>query len=559
MAHSAVRSMGYPPRMTSPMSFWTRRTAPAPALLLVLLALCVGLTACGRDSAPDAESVLNRAIGQEPESVDPHLARTSQAHTVQRDLFEGLVRYSPSGELVPGAAENWDVSPDGLTYTFTLRENGRWSNGDPVLAADFVASFRRLVDPATASFYAETLDVIKNTSAIVAGDLPPTELGVTATSERELVIELERVTPYFLTLLAHPAGFPINPESLEQHGDQFARPGKLVSNGAYTLKSWVLGSVMELERNEHYWDNAETSINVVRYHAIEEPSAELFRYRAGELDITSTVPSESFATVREERPDELRIAPALSTYFFGFNLNHKALGDDPKLREALSLAFDRDVLVEKVVARGEKEAHAFVPPGVANYSGPEVSYSGMSSKDRHDRARRLYREAGYGPDKPLEIEVRYNTSETHRRVAVAVQEMWKDVLGFEAELINEEFRVLVANLRAMKITQIFRLTWNGDYNDATAFLSMFQTGNASNMYGYSSADFDRLMEDAVRQVDPDRRRLYLEEAERTLLEDFAVMPIYYPVSKHLVRRNITGWEDNVLDYHYSQDLKFEDR
>ncbi len=541
------------------MSFWTRRTAPAPALLLVLFALCVGLTACGQESTPDAESVLNRAIGQEPESVDPHLARTTQAHTVQRDLFEGLVRYSPQGELVPGAAERWAVSPDGLTYTFYLREDGRWSNGDPVLASDFVASFRRLVDPETASFYAETLDVIRNTPAIVAGDLPPDRLGVKALGDRTLVIELERVTPYFLTLLAHPAALPINPASLQQHGDQFARPGKLVSNGAYEFRTWVLGSVMELERNEHYWDNAETSINVVRYHAIEEPSAELFRYRAGELDITSTIPSESFAGLDTACADELRVAPALSVYFLGFNLNHAPLGDSPELREALSLALDRDVLVEKVVARGEAPAYAFVPPGVANYAAPDVGYSRMSRKDRLARAQQLYRAAGYGPDNPLDIEVRYNTSETHRRVAIAVQEMWNEALGFEAELINEEFRVLVANLRAMEITQIFRLTWNGDYNDATAFLSMFQTDNPSNMYGYSNGEFDRLMQDAARQVDPDRRRLYLEEAERELLEDFAVLPVYYPVSKHLVRCNLQGWEDNVLDYHYSQDLKFEDR
>ncbi len=528
-------------------------------VLLLAIGLCAGMAACDRQAAPAADPVLNRAIGQEPESVDPHLARTTQAHTVQRDLFEGLVRYSPDGVLVPGAAERWEVSSDGLTYTFYLRENGRWSNGDPVLASDFVASLRRLVDPATASFYAETLDVIKNTSAIVAGDLPPDQLGVTAADERVLVIELERVTPYFLTLLAHPAAFPINPSSLAQLGDQFARPGNLVSNGAYRLTAWVLGSVLELERNEHYWNNEGTSIRTVRYHAIEEPSAELFRYRAGELDITSTVPSESFADIKTKRPDELRIAPALSVYFFGFNLNYPALGDSPELREALSLAVDRDVLVDKVVARGEAPAHAFVPPGVANYAAPDVSNARMSRKDRHARAQQLYRAAGYGPDNPLQIEVRYNTSETHRRVAIAIQEMWREVLGLEAELINEEFRVLVANLRAMQITEIFRLTWNGDYNDATAFLSMFRSDNPSNMYGYSNGEFDRLMDDAARQVNADRRRLYLEEAERALLEDFAVMPLYYPVSKHLVRRNISGWEDNVLDYHYSQDLKFEDR
>lgn len=525
---------------------------------LLLLTLFAALAACGGDTSPDGNSVLNRAVGQEPESVDPHLARTTQAHDVQRDLFEGLVRYSAGGQLEPGVAERWEVSDDGLIYTFYLREAARWSNGEPVVAADFVASFRRLVDPETASFYAQTLDVIENTRAIVEGELPPADLGVAAIDSRVLQITLERTTPYFLTLLAHPAAFPINPASLAEHGDQFARAGNLVSNGAYRFRSWVLGSVLELERNEYYWNDAATSITTVRHHVAEEPSAELFRYRAGELDITSTIPSEAFADLRAERPDEVRVAPALSVYFFGLNLNHAALGDSEELREALSLAIDRTTLVEKVVARGEAPAYAFVPPGVANYQAPDVGYKRATPEDRHARARQLYRAAGYGPDNPLDIEVRYNTSETHRRVAIAIQEMWKEVLGFEAELINEEFRVLVANLRAMEITQIFRLTWNGDYNDATAFLSMFESDNASNMYGYASEEFDRLMADAARQIDPDRRRLYLEEAERVLLGDFTVIPLYYPVSKHLVRTGVEGWEDNVLDYHYSQHLRFSD-
>ena len=525
-------------------------------LSLVLLGICAAMTACGGGASPSGNSVLNRAVGQEPESVDPHLARTTQAHDVQRDLFEGLVRYSADGRLEPGVAERWEVSDDGLIYTFYLREAARWSNGEPVVAADFVASFRRLVDPETASFYAQTLDVIENTRAIVRGELSPTDLGVAALEARVLQIRLERTTPYFLTLLAHPAAFPINPASLKEHGDQFARAGNLVSNGAYRFKSWVLGSVLELERNEYYWNDVATSINTVRHHVAEEPSAELFRYRAGELDVTSTIPSEAFADLRTERPDEVRVAPALSVYFFGLNLNHDALGDSEALREALSLAIDRTTLVEKVVGRGEAPAYAFVPPGVANYQAPDVGYRRATQADRHARARQLYEAAGYGPENPLDIEVRYNTSDTHRRVAIAIQEMWKEVLGFEAELINEEFRVLVANLRAMEITQIFRLSWNGDYNDATAFLSMFESDNASNMYGYVSEEFDRLMADAARQIDSDRRRLYLEEAERVLLGDFTVIPLYYPVSKHLVRRSIEGWEDNVLDYHYSQHLRF---
>ena len=291
---------------------------------------------------------------------------------------------------------------------------------------------------------------------------------------------------------------------------------------------------------------------------MQEPRAELFRYRAGELDITSTVPSDDFAEVRAQLPGQLRIAPQLSVYFYGMNLNHPELGSKPKLREALSMAVDRQALVDQVVGRGEAPAYSFVPPGVDNYEAPSLAFSMLTPEDRQARARQLYREAGYSEENPLVIELRYNTSATHKRIALAVQEMWSAVLGFEATLINEEFRVLVANMRAMEITEIFRLSWNGDYNDASSFLGLFESDNPSNMFGYRSEAFDGYMARAAEQTDPDRRRLYLEEAERELLNDHVVIPLYFPVSKHLVRPNIVGWQDNVLDYHYSQHLRFAD-
>ena len=442
-------------------------------------------------------------------------------------------------------------------WTFKLRDNAKWSNGDPVTAGDFVFSLRRLVNPETASFFAETLDAIKNVSAIVAGEQPVDALGVSANGDQELVITLERKTPYFLSLLTHPSAFPVNARNIAEYGEAFSRPGNLVSNGAYKLDDWVLGAVIEISRNEFYWNDEQTAIDTVRHHVVQEPTAELLRYRAGELDITSTVPTDAFESIRETRPSELRTAPILSVYFFGMNLSRPKLGDNPALREALSMAVDRQALVEQVIARGEEPAYSFVPPGIDNYEAPELPFAMMSTEARQERARKLYRDAGYGPDAPLEIELRYNTSETHRRIALAVQEMWKQVLGFEATLINEEFRVLVANMRAMQITELFRLSWNGEFNDPSAFLSLFESENPSNMFGYANPNFDRLMKDAIDQVDPDRRRSFYEEAERELLSDHVVIPLYFRVSKHLVSPDIRGWEDNVLDYHYSQHLSFD--
>ncbi len=520
------------------------------AFLLLILA------ACGPPAQVEIRA-LNRAIGPEPETLDPQLARTTQSHTVLRDLFEGLLTYSADGELVGGAAERWTVTDDGLTYSFWLRPEARWSNGETVVAEDFVYSFRRLVDPKTAAFYAETLVNVRNADDIIAGDKPPETLGVEATGQFQLTIRLQQPTAYFPGLLAQAATYPVNEKSVTALGEMFARPGNLVSNGAYKLDRWELGLVMELGRNDHYWNNTGTAIDVVRHHVTPDESAELFRYRAGELDITSTVSTEAFARMRTERPEELHVATFLSTYYYGFNLNHEELRNNPKLRLALSMAVDREALTEKVIGRGEQPAYSWVPPGVDHYEPRRLPYAEQSRDDREATAKRLFAEAGYNAANPLHIELRYNTSETHRRIALAVQSMWRDVLGLEVTLINEEFRVLVANMKAMKITQIFRSSWSGDYNDAYAFLYIFEGDNPSNMFGYRSEEYDSLLQRAARQTDLERRQLYLEEAERVLLADHVVIPLYYVASKHLVALAIHGWQDNVLDYHYSQHLSFD--
>ncbi len=502
---------------------------------------------------PDT-SVLHRGMPADPESVDPQKSRSTQAGDILRDIGEGLLGYSPTGELVPAAAESWDISEDLLTYTFVIRDGARWSNGDPLTAHDFVFSLRRLVDPATAAFYANSIAVVANAEAILAGELPPDELGVEALDDRALAIRLERPTPYLLSLLTLPVTFPVHAGSIVTHGDEFTRPGNLLSNGAYKLDAWTPGSLLALSRNEHYWNNAETAIDEVRHHVLTQGVTELNRYRAGELHITSTVPPDNFAQVREEYGDELRVAPYIGVYYYGFNLTKPPFKDNPGLREALSMAIDRDVLVEKIVGRGEAPAYSWVPPGVDNYEPRRLAFADMSQDERNARARRLLAQAGYGPDNPLQIELRYNTSDEHRRIALAVQAMWKDVLGVEATLINEEHQVLLANMREAEVTQVFRSSWIGDYNDAHTFLSIFESDNAGNMPRYANEEFDAVMDQAARQVNPKWRRVHLEEAERVFLADHAVIPLYFFVSKHLVSPGVQGWGDNVLDYHYSQHL-----
>ena len=521
--------------------------------MLLLGVLAVGLAGCGEHEAP--AGTLERGLAADPESLDPHKSRSTESGEVLRDLGEGLMGYGPDGELAPRGAERVEVSEDGLEYTFQLRPAARWSNGDAVTARDFVYSFQRLLDPATAAFYAQSVIDIGHAPEILAGDRPTGDLAATAIDDYELSIRLSKPTPYFLSLLTHPSTFPVYRPAIAQHGSAFARPGRLVTNGPYSLAGWELGSLITLERNPHYWDDASTSIDRVRWHVIPEPSVEVNRYRAGELHITANVPPEAFAQMREERPEELRVAQKLGIYYYGFNLKQLPFRDNPKAREALSMAIDRDVLARRIVGRGEIPAYSWVPPGVDNYTGPSLPIAGMTAEERRAAARRAYEDAGYGAEHPLEVEIRYNTSDAHQRIAVAIQSMWRDTLGVEATLINEEFQVLLSNVQAAEITEVFRLSWSADYNDAYAFLQVLQSDASSNLTGYSNANFDQLMRDAAAQADPEARRLCLEEAEREMLADHPVIPLYFYVSKHLVSPLVGGWQDNVLDYHYSQHLQ----
>ena len=526
-----------------------------PLHLLVFVTLLFLLAACGGPADTHTPTnTLQRGLSSDPETLDPHKARSTQAADVLRDLGEALMGYTATGALVPAAAESWEISEDGLVYTFHLRNELRWSNGEPVIAGDFVAAMRRLVNPATAAFYAHMLASIENAEGIISGDIPVSMLGVEAPDDKTLVLRLTQRTPYLLSLLTHPSTFPVHTPSLEMHGESFARPGKLVTNGAYQLEAWIPGSLIALRRNEFYWNNAGTDIDAVNYHVIVNNAAELNRYRAGDLHITNTVPADSFRQVREEYGDQLRVAPYLAIYYYGFNLTKPPFKDNPPLREALSMAIDREQLTATVTGRGEQPAYSWVPPGVDNYSPAEVGFVALDREERERLARARYKAAGYGPDNPLKIEVRYNTSDLHRKVAVAVQSMWRDVLGVEATLVNEEFQVLLANMRDAEITQVFRASWTGDYNDAHTFLSVLQSDSATNMPRYVSDEFDDLMKRAAAQVDPERRRLYLEEAERAMLSDHPVIPLYIFVSKHLVSPEVEGWGDNVLEYHYSQHL-----
>ncbi|HET9044338.1 MAG TPA: peptide ABC transporter substrate-binding protein, partial [Burkholderiales bacterium] len=374
-------------------------------------------------------TTLRRGNGPEPDTLDPQLARTDAAFNILRDLFEGLTAVGPDGAAVPAAAESWTVSPDGLEYRFRLRDGLRWSNGDRLVAADYVAGMRRLVDPKTASPYGQFIDPVLHAPAITRGEKPPEELGVSAPDDRTLVVRLASPAPYLLGLLAQPPAYPLHRPTFAAHGAEYARPGKLLSNGAFVLDDWVMGSHVVARRNVHYWNDARTRIDRVHYVHIGDAGTELRQYRAGQLDFTYVVPQQQFQWIRQNLASELHVAPQLSVYYYGFNLTRPPFKDRPGLRRALSLAIDRDRLVSAVTGVGEAPAYSWVPHGVWNYTPQRFDYAAKPYAERVAEAKRLYAEAGYSADKPLQVELRYSSGDTHNRIAVAVAAMWKDALG----------------------------------------------------------------------------------------------------------------------------------
>jgi oligopeptide transport system substrate-binding protein len=502
---------------------------------------------------PQHPAILLRGNGPDPDSLDPQRARSDESQRILRDLCEGLTTLDKNAGVAPGVATEWAMNPDGKTYTFKLRPTARWSNGDRVVAGDFVAALRRLVDPATASEYAQVVDVIANASDIVAGKKAPDTLGVTAPDDSTVVVQLKTPAAYLPQLLSHTSTCPVHRPTLAAHGDSFARPGIMVSNGAFVLKEWVQNSHILALRNHYYWNDSATRLDAVRYLLIADENAELTRYRAGELHVTAVVPRGQFDWIKANLAGELHIAPQLSTYFYGFNLRRAPFKDNPGLRRALSLVIDREKLAQLVLRVGELPAYGWVPPGVNDYASQAFDYKATPLADRIVEARRLYKEAGYSSSNPLRFELRYNSGEVHTKLAVAIASAWKETLGAEVRLTAVEFKSLLQDIDRGDM-EMFRSSWVGDYNDAYTYLQYLKSDFGINLPRYKNPDYDLLLARAAAEVDTAKRRELLEEAERLMLRDHPLMPIYFYVNKHLVKPEVDGWYDNIMNVVYSKDL-----
>ena len=532
-----------------------RRALGRGATLLALAALtaCSGSPQGGAAAPAQGRAILLRGLDLEPDSLDAQKARSVEAQRVLMDICEGLTTLDREGAVAPGIAEKWTVSADGKTYTFLLRHDARWSTGQPVVAQDFVAGLRRLVDPHTGSDYAEVVSVIEHAPGIIAGRRPLESLGVLAPDPYTVIVKLRTPAPYLPALMAHPATCPVDPALLARYGESYAHPGHLPSDGAFVLTRWAHGSYIDLTRNPYYWRNSATRLDGVKYLISVDENAELNLYRAGELDVIGVIPRSEFGWIRRNLGSQLHIAPWVGTYYYGFNLRRAPFKGQPGLRRALAMVIDRDKLTRLVLRTGEQPAYGWVPPGMAGYTPQSPAWRSLGAAQRLAEARRLYAEAGYSAARPLRFTLKYNTGEVHSEIAIAVASMWQRALGVRVRLRAEDFSSLMQDIERGNV-QMFRSSWIGDYNDPYTFAQYFKSDFGINLPHYDNPAYDALVDHAEAELGPARRRALLERAERLMLHDQPVIPLYFYVSKHLVKPQVTGWYNNVMDVTYSREL-----
>ena len=505
--------------------------------------------------------VLDRGNGPEPSTLDAHRCQEIACGNVLRDLYEGLLAEGADGAPIPGTAERWEVSRDGLTWTFHLRADLHWSNGQSLDAAQIVASFRRAFAPSTAAPFAEQFGALRNAQSVESGKSPLSALGVSAPDPHTVVFQLTRPAP-LQRLLLLPLAYPVYLPAVIRNGAQHTRPGNLVSNGSYRLRAWLPQAAITLERNPFFRTPA--PIPGVRYLVTEDAGSELKRFEAGDLDLTETLPPQPLGQLRARFGGQLRIAPYLGAFWFGINVTRPPFSDADhahsaaKLRKALSLAVDRDKLTLYLTGFGEKPAFGIVPPQASGYTPWTVTASTWTQAQRDAQARRLFREAGYSRENPPAIELRFNTSVLHRRLALAVAAMWRETLGVDVTLRNEEWKVFVQNRRARVITQAFRGGWIADVDDARNFLAPFASDGPLNWTGWRDPAFDALIAQADAEPDDKQRNALLARAEARLLAAQPVLPLYFYTSKHLVKPSVGGYVANALDHHASRFVFWKD-
>lgn len=522
------------------------------AALAALLAAAGALVGCSRGTsvaAGDQDQVLHRGIGPDLPDLDPHLVTETSYYTVLSALLEGLVAEDPVDlHPVPGVAERWEVSPDGLAYTFYLRRDARWSNGDPVTAQDFIGSWQRVLTPSLGAASASQLYLIQGAEAFNKGDAGFSQVGLRAKDRLTLSVALEHPAPWFPSLLSGPAWMPVHIPTVARYGgvaergNPWATPERWVGNGPFNLLSWKHGEEIVVARSPTYWDAARVRLREIHFHAYDSIDAEERAFRSGQLHLTETIPPAKIDAYRRDSPGLLRTDPLLGTYFLRVNVRRPGLSD-ARIRMALALAVDRSAIVERILRGGQAPASSFTPPGLGGYAPEPLQ------RMRLDEARRLLAEAGHpgGGGLPA-FDLLYNTSESHRTIAEALQEMWRRDIGVQVRLVNEDFKS-TEEARRTGAYDLLRSSWIPEYADPSAFLEVWRSDSSNNYTGWSSPDFDSLLFAAARTPERSARNALYAKAERILLTEAPVIPLYHYTHVFLIRPSVKGWSPNLLDHH----------
>ncbi len=521
--------------------------------MLTSVAFAAGTHPVTGDTLADDQTFTYRVL-DEHSSLDPQVVEDVTGAEVVRDLFEGLMNQDADGNLVPGVATGYETNEDKTQYTFTLRDNAKWSNGEPVVAGDFVYAWKRAVDPELSSPYSWFMEImsIENASEIIAGEKPVDELGVSAPDDQTLVVNLTAPIPYFAQMTTHSTTFPAPQKVIEEFGSDWTKPENMVSNGAYVLTEHLPMERSTRERNAMYWDNENTIIEKVVALVINDENVALTRFLAGELDRTE-IPAGQYPRMKEEYPDVAVSFPRLCNYYYTFNLSDSGpeVFKDVRVRKALALAVDRKIIAENVMAGGQPEAYTFTPEATAGFSVPDTEMASMTQAERDAMAKELLAEAGYGPDNPLSFSMIYNTSDNHKKVAVAMSQMWKQKLGVQTELGNMEWKVFLEE-RGNQNFELARGAWCGDYNEASTFLDLLTTTSGYNDGKYSNPKVDALMT-AAKTAD-DATPLYTE-VEQIIADELPVIPIYHYAEVYMLDTDMGDWPiNNVEQNWYSKNL-----
>lgn len=490
-----------------------------------------------------AKQELVRGNGTEPVTLDPNLGEGVPGSNINRDLFEGLMTEDPEGNVIPGQAKSYTISDDKLVYTFKIRQNANWSNGDPVTASDFVYAFKRIADPKVAAKYSWYLKIlgIKNTAEILDGKKSIDSLGVKALDSKTLQVTLAKPIPYFIIGLSHIVMAPVPQKVVEKYGQNWTKVDHIVSNGAYKLKEWVVNERIVLEKNDKYYNADKVQIDKVTFLPIPEVSTELNRYKAGEIDMTYELPKNQYKTLLKTIPNEVKVLGRVGTYYYYLNMRKKPF-DDIRVRKALSYAVNRDILANKVLGTGEKPAYTFVPEIVSGFHLVLPPYAKLTQKQRDEQARKMLKEAGFSKSHPLKFELLYNTSEQHKRNALAIASMWKRVFhgAVKVTLKNQEWKTYLSEKSAGNY-QVARAGWIGDYNEASTMLDLLTKGHSSNNSFYDNPEYDALMNKArVTTDDVARNKLY-QKADAMIARDMPIIPLFQYSNARLVKPYVGGY------------------